>query len=129
MKLSYPAIFTFEDNCYVADFPDLPGCTTGGETKVDALLMAQDAGCGWILTALQDGDDIPKATDINKVEKPRNGFVSLIPLDIDAYAELYGEKAVRKTLTIPGWLNKAGLKAGINFSEALKLGLETKLNL
>ena len=47
------------------------------------------------------------------------GFVSMLVLDMDAYAEKYGEKAVRKNLTIPAWLNTFAENNHINFSQVL----------
>ena len=40
--------------------------------------------------------------------------------DMDAYAEKYGDKAVRKNLTIPAWLNTFAEKNHINFSQVLQ---------
>ncbi len=50
-------------------------------------------------------------------------------LDIDAYAEKYGSKAVRKNCTIPAWLNTAAEKAHINFSQVLQTALQEQLHL
>ncbi len=108
MKLAYPAVFTpFEDgeDGYTVEFPDLPGCVTEGYGIADALFMAEDAASGWVLTALEDGKTPPKATAPGAVQAPTFGFVSMIRLDMDAYAEKYGQKAVKKTLTIPAWMN------------------------
>ena len=57
MKLIYPAIFyPFEEGCgYTVEVPDLPGCISEGKTLADAILMATDAACGWILDELEDG--------------------------------------------------------------------------
>lgn len=108
MKLAYPAVFTpFEDgkDGYTVEFPDLPGCVTEGYGIADALFMAEDAASGWVLTELEDGKTPPKATAPGAVQAPTSGFVSMIRLDMDAYTEKYGQKAVKKTLTIPAWMN------------------------
>ena len=108
MKLAYPAVFTpFEDgeDGYTVEFPDLPGCVTEGYGIADALFMAEDAASGWVLTELEDGKTPPKATAPGGVQAPTFGFVSMIRLDMDAYTEKYGQKAVKKTLTIPAWMN------------------------
>ncbi len=44
----------------------------------------------------------------------------MLVLDMDAYAEKYGEKAIRKNLTIPAWLNTFAEKNRINFSQVLQ---------
>ena len=84
--------------------------------------MAVDAASGWILDEMEDGNPIPPASNVEDVqadERP-GGFVNLIVLDMDAYAEKYGEKAVRKNLTIPAWLNTYAEANNINFSRVLQ---------
>jgi len=44
---------------WTVEVPVLPGCVTWGETRQQALEMAEDAIKGWILTALRFGDEIP----------------------------------------------------------------------
>lgn len=123
MKLVYPAIFTpYEDDSggYVVEFPDLPGCVTGGDNMAEAVFMAEDAASGWVLTELEEGRKAPKATDINKVKKAAGQFVSVIALDMDVYAAKYGSKAIKKTLTIPAWLNTFAEENGISCSKVLQ---------
>lgn len=131
MKLIYPACF-YEDpdtKEYTVVVPDLQGCTTGGKNLSEAIEMVIDAASGWVLSALEEGESIPKPTDIKKVKLDcdlnPNGksFVSVISLDIESYAEKYGNKAVRKNLTIPAWLNTFAEEKHINFSETLQKAL------
>lgn len=123
MKLAYPATFTpFDDreDGYVVEFPDLPGCVTEGYGIADALFMAEDAASGWILTELEDGKTPPRASSPQAVQAPTGGFVSMIRLDMDAYAEKYGQKAVKKTLTIPAWMNTYVEEHKISCSKVLQ---------
>lgn len=121
MKLIYPAIFTpFDDgNGYTVEVPDLPGCVTEGDSMIEAIDMAQDAASGWILGELEEGNSYPAASDHTAITAPEGSFVNLIVLDMDAYAEKYGSKVVRKNITIPAWLNTYGEKNNINFSKVL----------
>lgn len=121
MKLVYPALFSpWEDgDGYTVQFPDLPGCVTEGDSLPEAIDMAQDAASGWVLGELEDGNSIPCASAPGSVHAAPDEFVSLIVLDMDAYAEKYGEKAVRKNLTIPAWLNTFAEKRQVNFSKVL----------
>jgi predicted RNase H-like HicB family nuclease len=121
MKLVYPACFyqDKETGNYTVEVPDLPGCVTGGATLADAILMAEDAASGWVLGELEDGNVIPVESAIEDIHPDEGGFVSLLTLDMDAYAEKYGSKAVRKNLTIPAWLNTFAEKQHINFSQVL----------
>lgn len=121
MKLVYPACFyqDQETGNYTVEVPDLPGCVSGGSTLADAILMAEDAASGWVLDELEDGKKAPAASPMGNVRADQGGFVSLLTLDMDAYAEKYGEKAVRKNLTIPAWLNTFAEKQRVNFSQLL----------
>jgi predicted RNase H-like HicB family nuclease len=120
MKLTYPAIFYKGDGGYAVEVPDLPGCVSGGDTLAEAILMGTDAASGWILDELEDGKPIPQASPIETVCPGAGGFISMLVLDMDAYAEKYGNKAVRKNLTIPAWLNTFAEANNINFSKILQ---------
>ncbi len=128
MKLLYPAIFTpcEESEGYTVVVPDLPGCVTEGKSLVDAIEMGVDAASGWILGELEDGNSIPSASRMNTIPVEPGSFVNLLVLDIDAYAEKYGQKVVRKNITIPAWLNTYGEKNHINFSKVLQEALMKK---
>ena len=123
MKLIYPAVFKpFSDKSggYVVEFPDLPGCVTEGKNLAQAIEMGVDAASGWILGELEDGEKIPQASDYNEIAAEDGCMVNMLLLDIDAYEEKYGEKAVRKNLTIPAWLNSFAEKNNIKFSKLLQ---------
>ena len=131
MKLIYPAIFSKldEQDGYCVTFPDLPGCVTQGASLSEAIENAQDAASGWVLDELEDGNPIPPASRPDAVSAPKGGFVSLLALDMDSYAEKYGDKAVRKNLTIPAWLNTIAEERHVNFSGILKDALISHLDL
>lgn len=122
MKLVYPAVFTPSDEGkgYTVEFPDLKGCVTEGDSLSEAIYMAEDAASGWVLTELEDGKEAPKASAIDKVVVPKGSFVSLVALDMDSYAAKYGKKAVKKTLTIPAWMNTYVETHNISCSEVLQ---------
>lgn len=121
MKLVYPALFTpWEDGQgYTVEFPDLPGCVTEGETLAEAVQMAEDAASGWLLGEMEDGNVIPAASAPTDIRPTDGEFVSVVALDMDTYAEKYGNKAVRKNLTIPAWLNTFAEQQQISFSQVL----------
>ncbi len=95
MKLTYPACFYPDEEkrgAYAVVVPDLPGCVSGGSTLADAILMGTDAASGWVLDELEDGKPAPKASPLESIVPDPGGFVSMLVLDMDAYAEKYGEK-------------------------------------
>ncbi|MCM1023836.1 MAG: type II toxin-antitoxin system HicB family antitoxin [Prevotella sp.] len=130
-KLIYPACFYPDEGGYVVIIPDLPGCMTQGNTLDEAVEMAIDAASGWVLDELEDGKKPPKSSELSDVtpDEYPDGFVSLLFLDMDSYAEKYGSKAVRKNCTIPAWLNTAAEQANINFSAVLQSALKERLNI
>ena len=88
--------------------------------------MAVDAASGWILDELEEGNPVPQASRYQEIKPKEDGQVNMILLDMDAYAERYGEKAVRKNVTIPAWLNTFAEKQRINFSQVLQEALLSK---
>lgn len=127
-KYLYPAIFTKEkEGNYSIDFPDIPGCHTCGDDIEDGYKMAEDA-LALILTDMEDDKKvIAPPSAINDLAIDKNSFATLISCDTTEYRKLYGSKAVKKTLSIPEWLNTAALEANINFSQVLQEALKVKL--
>ena len=127
MKVVYSAVFHEEGKGYSVEFPDLPGCITQGDTLEQAIEMAEDAALGWLLISVEDGEELPKPTDIEKIKVTGKDFKTPLLLDLGAYTEKYGKKtSVKKTLTIPAWLNALAEKKKINFSQTLQEALIEK---
>ncbi|WP_028308676.1 type II toxin-antitoxin system HicB family antitoxin [Desulfitibacter alkalitolerans] len=127
MKYVYPAIFTpLPTGEYDVRVPDLPGCITCGSDLADAIEMIQDAIAMWLCDAEDNKETIPAPAENLTVEHPQ--FVNFIVADTDEYRREYDDKAVKKTLTIPNWLNSKAEKAGINFSQTLQTALKKQLN-
>lgn len=125
MKLTYPAyLYKNADGTYTIEVPDLPGCISYGDTVADAIIMGTDAASGWVLDELEDGIQIPNATNAENVKEKANAIITILVLDMESYAEKYGDKAVRKNLTIPAWLNTFAEKNNVNFSEVLQKNLQ-----
>jgi len=75
MQLTYPAIFYKGEGGYAVEVPDLPGCTSGGGTLAEAIIMETDAASGWVLTELEDGKPAPAASPIEAIHPEEGGFV------------------------------------------------------
>lgn len=131
-KYLYPAIFTpEEDGGYSVSFPDMENCFTDGNDLMEAMQMANDALCLMLYHMEMKGESIPAASDVRAIQKQVNEgeFVSLISCDTMAYRKFYENKAVKKTLSIPSWLNEMAEQAGLNFSATLQEALKLKLNI
>lgn len=129
MKYVFPAVFTPEGSAYSVRFPDLPNCFTSGETLSEALDMARDALNLVLMTMEDDGIAVPGASLIQAVPCADGEFSTLVGADTAEYRKLYGNYAVKKTLSIPAWLNTLAEKSGVNFSSTLQKALKAELNL
>lgn len=122
----FPAIFTFDGTCYNVNFIDLEGCSTFGDSIQNAYTMAQDA----LGLYLDDLTNFPQPTlDISKISLKSNQFVSFVSIDMYEYRKKFNNKSVKKTLSIPAWLNYLAEKNNINFSQALQETLKEKLGI
>lgn len=129
-KYIYPAVFIPEkEGGYSVIFPDLEGCFTCGDDLDEALTMAKDALSLMLVDLEDEKEDIPTASGINSLKMKKNEFASLISTDTMIYRQTLNNAAVKKTLSIPAWLNKAAIAAGINFSQVLQDALRAQLNL
>ena len=108
MKLVYPAVLLpFEEGSgYTITVPDLPGCVSQGNSLAEAITMGIDAASGWVLDELEDGKPAPAASDtLDSPAASPEAITTYLVLDMDAYAERYSKKAVRKNITIPAYMN------------------------
>ena len=124
-KYHYPALFLSETDGFSISFPDLPGCHTQGNDLEEAFEMAEDALTLYLYQLEEMGDRLPTASVIK--ETPENSVVYVISADTMAYREQFDNTAVKKTLTIPSWMNKAAEKQGVNFSQLLQTALKDQL--
>ncbi len=126
-KLFYPAIFTPEENgSFSVAFPDVDGCFTQGDNIDNAYEMAVDA-LGLMLSYLQEEKrPVPQPSLPNELKVENGQFVVVIEFDMLSYLKKNNNKAVKKTLTIPQWLNEEAVARNINFSQVLQEALLEK---
>jgi predicted RNase H-like HicB family nuclease len=130
MKYVYTAVFTPEQSgAFSIHFPDLPGCHTSGDDMIDSVNMAQDILCLWLYDMEQDKKNIPIASNPRDIKIKNDEFTSVIAVDTEAYRRFYENKSVKKTLTIPMWLNERAENANVNFSQILQDGLKNYLQI
>jgi predicted RNase H-like HicB family nuclease len=129
-KYIYPAIFQPETvGGYSVVFPDLPGCCSEGDTLEEAFEMAKDALGIYIYTLEEDKKEIPFPSDPGSIQVTSGAFLGFIELDMLAYRREHEKKSIKKTLTIPQWLNSLAEKEDINFSNVLQSALKKKLRI
>ena len=129
-KLFYPAVFhCAEEGGFWISFPDFPEGFTQGETMQEAYEMAVEV-LGLCISDLEKTSKaLPTPTLPHKLEVEEDGIIVIVEFDMDAYKRKHNSKAVKKTLTIPEWLNEEAMEAGVNFSQVLQEALVQKLAL
>lgn len=123
MQFVYPAIFHKEEEGYWTEFPDLKGCYSQGDSIPETLANAQEALTGFLIILLEDKKTLPLPSDISDISAA-DGFTTLVSCNLDAYKDT---KSVKKTLTIPEWLDERATRMGINFSQTLQEALINKI--
>ncbi|HBL68410.1 MAG TPA: pilus assembly protein HicB [Firmicutes bacterium] len=127
-KYIFPAFFEpGEKKGYVVTFPDLPGCVTEGDDAEEALFMAKEALELHLYGLEEDSDPIPEPTVPERLNTPVKGFISLVEAWMPMVRDEMSNKAVKKTLTIPKWLNDMAEKRNVNFSHVLQTALKDYL--
>jgi predicted RNase H-like HicB family nuclease len=125
----YPAVFHYADDGISIEFPDLPGCLTCGNTTEEALLMAKEALELHLFGMEQDGDIIPPPSELTNIKLESNERLILIDVFMPAVRDEQQNRAIKKTLTIPKWLNDVAEKQNVNFSQILQSGLKQHLGM
>jgi len=124
----YPAFFRHVDTGgYSVDFPDLPGCATAGTTIEDAVSAAREALSLHLYGMAEDGDQIPGASDPSSIPAEEGAFITIIEGRPDMVGDAIKNRSVKKTLTIPYWLNEEAERHKDNFSQVLQEALRQRI--
>jgi len=125
----YPAVFNYEDKEIAISFPDLPGCYSCGKDDEEALYMAKDALGLYIVSSEEDGEELKEPSKLNAVKLSKNERAVLVEVNMPLFRESVQNTSVKKTLTIPKWINDLAEKNKINFSQVLQTALKNALGL
>ena len=119
----YPAIFhPNDDGSYTITYPYLPGCISEGKSLGNAIYMAQAALTQWIEYLTDKKQFIPSASDLKTIDLSREEFVSLIRADVK------DGRAVKRTVSIPKWMDDKVTETGLSLSRVLQDALKERLN-
>ena len=128
-KVFYPAIFhEAEEGGFWITFPDFPECLSEGDDMSQAYHMAVEALGLAITSRDQEKEEIPEPSDFRQLSVSEKEKIVIVEFDMLAYLKRTKSKAVKKTLSIPEWLNEAACNAGLNFSQILQEALIVKLH-
>ena len=119
----YPAVFhPNNDNSFTITYPDLPGCISEGKSLGNAMYMAQASLTQWIEYLIDKKQSIPSASDLKSIVLSPEEFVSLVRADIK------DGRAVKRTVSIPQWMDDKVIESGLSLSRVLQDALKEKLN-
>lgn len=128
-KLFYPAIFhKAEEGGFWISFPDIPECLTEGDDMQQAYEMAVEALGLALVNRKEEKEEIPVPSEIDRIQG-EDGTLVIVEFDMQEYLRKHNLKAVKKTLSIPEWLNEEATAMGVNFSQVLQEALMSKLNI
>ncbi|MCL2087823.1 MAG: type II toxin-antitoxin system HicB family antitoxin [Oscillospiraceae bacterium] len=129
MRHVYPAIFRPEEGYgFCIFFPDIRKGATQGDDITDGIIMAEDFLVSALCKMEDTGEEIPKPSDINFLPLEEGDIATFISVDVTEYRRRTENKFIKKTLTIPSWLNALAEDSKINFSQTLQQALKEKLN-
>ena len=124
----YPAIFEYTEKGIAISFPDLPGCTSCSLSTEEAIKDSKEA-LGLHLWGMEDDNDIiPEPSDIRNIKLEKNQVIVLTEVYMPTIRNKINNKFIKKTLTIPQWLNKLAEENNVNFSQILQAALKEYLN-
>lgn len=124
-RVLYPCKIRKEDGVYYVEFVDFPECFTDGESPEEVLTNARDVLEGIIFSYIKNGKPLPSPSFFEK----GSADVTYIDVWVGMVRDRVNNQAVRKTLTIPKWLNDIAEKNAVNFSAVLQTGLKEYLNI
>ena len=127
-KYIYPCVVYEEDGVYYADFRDFNGCFTDGESLEELIINVKDVLEGTLFTLLKNNLEIPEPT-MKKIELKGNEFLVYVDVWLTPIIDKIKNQTVKKTLTIPRWLNDEAEKRSVNFSSLLQTALKQYLGI
>lgn len=128
-KYYYPAVFQQEDEGYSVWIPDLPGCVSQGDTIDEAVDMITEAMELYLEYSFDEIKQAPVPSNPKDIKVQDSQFIALIECDLLSYQKKHNNKSVKKTLSIPSWLNEIAESKHINFSSVLQEALLEKFDI
>lgn len=124
-NIFYPAAFLKEQDGYSVRIPDIDGCFSEGDTMDEACRNALEA----IGLNLEGTGDYPAPSEPNQIQLEKGEFIVMLEFNMVDYLRRNDTHAVKKTLTIPSWLNTMAEESHINFSSVLQSALKRQLDI
>lgn len=129
MVVVYPAVFhPNDDGSITVTYPDLPGCVTEGKDVADALYMARDALALWVDSTQMVGESVPTASAAQAIPVTAGEYITLVDADPEIYARQRRNKAVKRTVSLPEWMDERAAQEKISLSKELQAALSARFS-
>lgn len=125
----YAAILEKSKEGYGVYFPDLPGCTSGGDTIEEAMKDAKEALLLHLYGMEQDGESIPDPSAVESIKPKEGEYVFLVEGNYKLYKGMMKRQRKTCTLTVPAALYVAAKESGLNMSQVFQDALRDQLGL
>lgn len=126
------AVFAYYDDGISITYPDLPGCVSFGQNEAEAMECAKTSLMLHLYGMEQDEEEIPQPRQLIALNKENplkeNEIFTMIEVFMPSFREKQAKKFVKKTLSIPYWLNAEAEHYNINFSQTLQNALISQLH-
>jgi len=129
LVIVYPAVFHPKSRGGITvTFPDLPGCVSEGIGEVQAICMAREALSLWIDTQTMCDKPVPAPSPVYAIRARHHEYVTLIDVDLDTHARVSKGKSVKRSVSLPEWMDRRAIQENISLSKELQLALTTRFN-
>ena len=125
MTKVFPIVLTPTQRGYVVSVPDL-NIDTQGSGLAEAIFMARDAIGLW---GISEQDAVRSIPEPSLTEPPHNAeeLVSWVDIDFDEYRRKHDDRTLRRTITLPAWLDEAAAIANVDVSSIVQSALRQHL--
>ena len=126
---SYISVISFDDDGISIEFPDLDGCYSCADNNEEITKMASEALALWLWSMERDGEEIPKPRGLDGIKLEQNQMPLMVEVFMPPIREKQSNRFVKKTLSLPAWLNAEAEAKGVNFSGLLQSSLKEHLGI
>lgn len=125
----FPSIIKVVEDSYEVSFPDIDNCFTFGDSLEDVLDSARDVLELCLYDMEQDNIPIPEPSGIKDIKLDENESIAWINVWMVPVRDKMENRSIKKTVTIPKWINDIGIENNLNFSQILQAAIKEKVGI
>lgn len=125
----FPEILIYDSDGITITFPDLPGCITCAYNTEEAFKMAKESLGLHIYGMETDEEVISILSEVKDIRLENNQSIILVEIYMPLIRYTLDNKAVKKIVTIPNWMDTLAKKNNINLSQLLQEAIKNILKI